>query len=110
MILAGEDACFKAGLEKARNLLSAFPGLAGMDLAKEVTTKATAISGLVDCGELGKGHVQKSDPRFMSVAYDFGVKRNILRMLDDRGYGLTVVPATTPIDVIAMNPDGVFLS
>ena len=60
---------------------------------------------------MGKGYAQKSGPRFHVVAYDFGVKHNILRMLDDRGCGLTVVPATTPaIDVIAMNPDGVFLS
>ena len=110
VILAGENACFKAGLEKARNLLSAFPGLAGMDLAKEVTTKAS-YKWAGGSWQLGKGHVQKSDPRFHVVAYDFGVKHNILRMLDDRGCGLTVVPATTPaIDVIAMNPDGVFLS
>ena len=60
---------------------------------------------------LGKGHPQKNDARFHVVAYDFGVKRNILRMLADRGCRLTVVPAQTPAkDVLAMNPDGVFLS
>ncbi|MBH96319.1 MAG: carbamoyl-phosphate synthase small subunit [Gammaproteobacteria bacterium] len=110
VILAGDDACSEAGLEKARNLLSAFPGLAGMDLAKEVTTKAT-YKWASGSGQLSDGHVQKSDPRFHVVAYDFGVKRNILRMLADRGCDLTVVPAITPAsDILAMNPDGVFLS
>ena len=61
-----------------------------MDLAKEVTTKAS-YKWAGGSWQLGKGHVQKSDPRFHVVAYDFGVKRNILRMLDDRGCGLTVV-------------------
>ena len=110
VILAGEDASSEKGLKKARNLLSGFPGLAGMDLAQEVTTEAsyTWASG---SWELGKGHIQKSDARFHVVAYDFGVKHNILRMLVDRGCGLTVVPATTPAsDILAMNPDGVFLS
>ena len=110
VILAGDDACSEAGLEKARNLLSAFPGLAGMDLAKQVTTKAT-YKWASGSGQLSDGHVQKSDPRFHVVAYDFGVKRNILRMLADRGCDLTVVPAITPAsDILAMNPDGVFLS
>ena len=110
VILAGDDACSEAGLEKARNLLSTFPGLAGMDLAKEVTTKAT-YKWASGSGQLSDGHVQKSDPRFHVVAYDFGVKRNILRMLADRGCDLTVVPAITPAsDILAMNPDGVFLS
>jgi len=110
VVLAGTDACSGAGLEEARSLLSSFPGLAGMDLAKEVTTEATYkwTSGL---WQLSDGHVQKLDPRFHVVAYDFGVKRNILRMLADRGCDLTVVPATTPAsDILAMNPDGVFLS
>ena len=110
VILAGDDACSEAGLEKARNLLSAFPGLAGMDLAKQVTTKAT-YKWASGSWPYSDGHVQKSDPRFHVVAYDFGVKRNILRMLADRGCDLTVVPATTPAsDILAMNPDGVFLS
>jgi len=90
----------------------AFPGLAGMDLAQVVsTTKSYAWTE----GEwaLGKGFTASSsngtNPHV--VAYDFGVKRNILRMLVSRGCRLTVVPAkTSSADVFAMNPDGVFLS
>ena len=89
-----------------------FAGLKGMDLAKEVSTRETYpwTSG---SWALGEGHAE-FDPeaaKFHVVAYDFGVKRNILRMLADRGCRLTVVPAQTPAaDVLAMNPDGVFLS
>ncbi len=85
-----------------------FPGLAGMDLAKEVTcTKKHEWS------EPTWSLTPKSKPiaEYHIIAYDFGVKRNILRMLVDRGCQVTVVPAQTPIDeVLAMNPDGVFLS
>ncbi len=88
----------------------AFPGLAGMDLAKVVT-----VDKPYDWTEgewrLGKGYVPQANPKFHVVAYDFGVKRNILRMLAERGCKLTVVPAQTPAaDVLAMNPDGAFLS
>jgi carbamoyl-phosphate synthase small subunit len=87
-----------------------FPGLAGMDLAKVVTS-----AGVYEWNEgewaLGKGYVPRAHDRFQVVAYDYGVKRNILRMLAARGCRLTVVPARTPAaDVLAMNPDGVFLS
>ncbi|EDY85796.1 carbamoyl-phosphate synthase, small subunit [gamma proteobacterium HTCC5015] len=94
-------------LEKAR----AFPGLKGMDLAKEVTV-TDAYSWSEGSWDLEQGHVDRSDDqRFKVVAYDFGVKRNILRMLADRGCDLTVVPAQTPAsEVLAMKPDGVFLS
>ena len=87
-----------------------FAGLKGMDLAREVTTKKTYRW---DQGEwqLGAGYPAVSETVFHVVAYDFGIKHNILRMLADRGCRLTVVPAKTPAsDVIAMNPDGVFLS
>ncbi len=87
-----------------------FPGLAGLDLAKDVTC---AASYPWTEGEwvLGSGHSTPPDPRFHVVAYDFGVKRNILRMLASRHCRLTVVPARTPAaDVLAMKPDGVFLS
>ena len=87
-----------------------FPGLAGLDLAKDVTC---AASYPWTEGEwvLGSGHSTPPDPRFHVVAYDFGVKRNILRMLASRGCRLTVVPAKTPAaEVLALNPDGVFLS
>jgi carbamoyl-phosphate synthase small subunit len=89
-----------------------FPGLKGMDLAKEVTVKES-YAWTEGSWELGKGYSDYADTGqpFHVVAYDFGVKRNILRMLADRGCQLTVVPAQTPAaDVLAMNPDGVFLS
>ncbi|MGB1046853.1 MAG: glutamine-hydrolyzing carbamoyl-phosphate synthase small subunit [Litorivicinaceae bacterium] len=110
VIVAGIESCSDAGIAKAQAALAEFPGLAGMDLAKEVTT-ASAYKWDEGSWVLGKGHPQKNDARFHVVAYDFGVKRNILRMLADRGCRLTVVPAQTPAkDVLAMNPDGVFLS
>ncbi|MBS0354249.1 MAG: glutamine-hydrolyzing carbamoyl-phosphate synthase small subunit [Proteobacteria bacterium] len=96
----------EAALAQAR----AFPGLAGMDLAKVVS--ATESYPWTD-GEwrLDAGYVAQENPRFHVVAYDYGVKRNILRMLAERGCRLTVVPARTPAaDVLALNPDGVFLS
>ena len=87
-----------------------FPGLAGMDLAK-VVSAAETIEWTEGEWALGSGYVSQADARFHVVAYDFGVKRNILRMLASRGCRLTVVPAQTPAkDVLALNPDGVFLS
>jgi carbamoyl-phosphate synthase small subunit len=88
----------------------AFPGLAGMDLAKVVST--TEMQSWSE-GEwvLGNGYTTPGEPRFHVVAYDYGVKRNILRMLASRGCRLTVVPAQTPAaDVLALAPDGIFLS
>jgi carbamoyl-phosphate synthase small subunit len=87
-----------------------FPGLAGMDLAK-VVSAAETIEWTEGEWALGSGYVSQADARFHVVAYDFGVKRNILRMLASRGCRLTVVPAQTPAkDVLALKPDGVFLS
>ena len=87
-----------------------FEGLKGMDLAKEVTVKE-AYDWTGSTWDLETGHSEKVDGQFKVVAYDYGVKRNILRMLVERGCNLTVVPAQTPAkDVLAMNPDGVFLS
>ena len=87
-----------------------FPGLAGMDLAKVVSTDA-AYDWTQGEWALGKGYVEQSAPAHHVVAYDFGVKYNILRMLAERGCRLTVVPAQTPArDVLALKPDGVFLS
>ncbi len=90
----------------------AFPGLKGMDLAKVVSTQKTYV-----CREgswqLGKGFKTYEDGelKYHVVAYDYGIKINILRMLVDRGCKVTVVPAQTPAaDVLAMKPDGVFLS
>ncbi|EKO3718378.1 glutamine-hydrolyzing carbamoyl-phosphate synthase small subunit [Vibrio metschnikovii] len=108
-IMAGESLDEAFALEKAKN----FPGLKGMDLAKEVTTQEayawqqgswTLEGGLPEA----KDH---SELPYHVVAYDFGAKRNILRMLVDRGCRLTVVPAQTSAEeVLALNPDGVFLS
>ena len=98
--------------ERALELAKAFPGLKGMDLAKEVTTRESYpwTEGVWDLES--DSHIDRADSaRFHVVAYDFGVKHNILRMLAERGCRLTVVPATTPAkDVLALNPDGVFLS
>ncbi len=88
----------------------AFPGLKGMDLAKEVTTDKQ-YHWDEGTWNLELGHQKKTGNKFKVIAYDFGVKRNILRLLTDRDCDVTVVPATTPAkDVLAMKPDGVFLS
>ncbi|MFP2770826.1 glutamine-hydrolyzing carbamoyl-phosphate synthase small subunit [Oceanisphaera sp. KMM 10153] len=107
-IIAGVNLDEAAALAEAR----AFPGLKGMDLAKEVTT-AKAYPWNEGSWTLGEGHSQPAEAElpYHVVAYDYGVKRNILRMLVDRGCRLTVVPAQTPAaDVLALNPDGIFLS
>lgn len=105
--------CIMAGELNEEAALAAakdFSGLKGLDLAKEVTT-AESYAWNEGSWQLGKGHVEQTEKRFKVVAYDYGVKRNILRMLADRGCDLTVVPAKTPAsEVLAMNPDGVFLS
>lgn len=107
--------CIVAGQVDADAALAAakgFAGLQGTDLAKEVTTQKSYewVQGSWDL-KAGYVDVAPTEQRFHVVAYDFGVKRNILRMLADRGCRITVVPAQTPAaDVLAMNPDGVFLS
>ncbi|HEY9135646.1 MAG TPA: glutamine-hydrolyzing carbamoyl-phosphate synthase small subunit [Pseudomonadales bacterium] len=89
----------------------AFPGLKGMDLAKSVSTTKQYTWDEASWS-LGEGYKAAPEERpFHVVAYDFGVKRNILRLLVDRGCRVSVVPATTPADkVLALEPDGVFLS
>jgi carbamoyl-phosphate synthase small subunit len=105
-LVTGEKVDADAAVVQAR----AFPGLAGMDLAKIVTADKP-YAWTEGEWKLGKGHVAQENAKFHVVAYDFGVKRNILRMLAQRGCKLTVVPAQTPAaDVLAMKPDGVFLS
>ena len=103
-ILVGDD------VAKATELAAGFGGMSGQDLAKVVSvTEAYAWTEAE--WRLGEGYLQQSNPKFKVVAYDFGVKRNILRMLAERGCDITVVPAqTSAADVLAMNPDGVFLS
>jgi len=110
------NGCIMAGdgidEEEALAAAKGFAGLKGMDLAKEVTTAESYTWTQTDW-ELGKGYgeLAEADKKFKVVAYDFGVKRNILRLLAERGCDLTVVPAKTPAsEVLAMNPDGIFLS
>lgn len=97
--------------EQAVAMAQAFGGLNGLDLAKEVTV-AKPYTWTEGSWVLGQGHVEKAAQQpYHVVAFDYGVKRNILRMLADRGCRLTVVPAqTTAAEVLALNPDGVFLS
>ncbi len=108
-LMAGDKLDAEKALAKAR----AFPGLKGMDLAKEVST-ATPYQWYQGSWTLNGGLPSDAPTEqmpFHVVAYDFGVKRNILRMLVDRGCRLTVVPAQTGADaVLALCPDGVFLS
>ena len=95
-----------AALKAARQ----FPGLKGMDLAKVVSVKKP-YEWTEGEWVLGKGFVQQEKPRFHVVAFDYGIKRNILRMLAQRGCRLTVLPAQTPAaEVLKLKPDGVFLS
>jgi carbamoyl-phosphate synthase small subunit len=106
--------CIAAGetvdVEKAKKMIEGFPGLKGMDLAKVVTT-AQSYEWTESIWDLHLGHTQGENLTKHVVAYDFGIKRNILRLLVNRGCRMTVVPATTTADkVLAMNPDGVFLS
>jgi carbamoyl-phosphate synthase small subunit len=107
-----QNGCILAGdidIDTAIAAAKDFPGLKGMDLAKEVTTSET-YQWHQPSWSL-EGEKKPASGRFKVVAYDFGVKRNILRMLVDRGCELTVVPAQTPAsEVLAMKPDGVFLS
>ena len=105
-IVAGESIDVDAALAKAR----AFPGLNGMDLAKVVSVDKP-YSWSEGVYNLDRTEFNQPAKRFKVVAYDYGVKRNILRLLAERGCEITVVPAQTPAaDVLAMKPDGVFLS
>lgn len=108
-IVAGDNIDQQAAIEKAK----AFAGLKGLDLAREVTTTEqypwTQGSWTVD----SNSHAQHNaaDLKYHVVAYDFGIKRNILNMLVDRNCRVTVVPAKTPAaEVLALSPDGIFLS
>ena len=105
-IMAGKDLDVEEALAAAR----AFSGLQGMDLAKEVTA-SEKIVWEQGSWVLGEGYTRPSETTYHVVAYDFGVKRNILRILADLGCKITVVPATTPAEeVLSLKPDGVFLS
>ncbi|HET9735461.1 MAG TPA: glutamine-hydrolyzing carbamoyl-phosphate synthase small subunit [Burkholderiales bacterium] len=108
-----QNGCLMAGsvdLEKALAAARAFPGLAGMDLAKVVST-AKPYEWRDGKWELGKGYRHIGDAPFHVVAFDYGIKRNILRLLAERGARITVVPAQTPArEALRLQPDGVFLS
>lgn len=105
--------CIMAGAvdeSQALEQAKGFGGLKGLDLAKDVTA-SKSYAWNEGSWQLGVGHTTPDAKKFKVVAYDFGAKRNILRMLVDRGCDLTVVPAKTPAaKVLAMQPDGVFLS
>ncbi len=105
-LMAGDAIDADKAIEAARK----FAGLKGMDLAREVST-ATPYPWHDGQLDLDSGEFAKADARFRVVAYDFGVKQNILRMLAERGCDVTVVPAqTTAADALALKPDGIFLS
>jgi carbamoyl-phosphate synthase small subunit len=109
-ILAGPAAQNADGEAEALTRARGFPGLAGMDLAKVVSRPQSAPWTEGEWA-LGKGFQAPERTPYHVVAYDFGVKRNILRMLASRGCRVSVVPAQTPAaDVLALRPDGVFLS
>ncbi|MDH5353579.1 MAG: glutamine-hydrolyzing carbamoyl-phosphate synthase small subunit [Gammaproteobacteria bacterium] len=105
-IVAGADATVEKALEAA----SSFGGLAGADLAKVVTT-TDRYEWAQSTWSLQDGYRESTESRFHIVAYDYGIKKNILCMLVERGARVTVVPAQTPAaEVLSMNPDGIFLS
>ncbi|GLP99843.1 carbamoyl-phosphate synthase small chain [Methylophaga thalassica] len=104
-IVAGDNIDIEAAIAAAKG----FQGLKGLDLAKEVSTKASYVWDEA-CWHID-GQSKAAEPKYHVVAYDYGAKKNILRMLVERGCKLTVVPAQTPVEeVLALNPDGVFLS
>ena len=108
-ILAGPEAATEASLNQALAQARDFAGLQGMDLAKEVSGETRSWTQTP--WDLATGYGTATQTKFRVVAYDFGVKRNILRILAGKGCELTVVPAqTTAEEVLAMKPDGVFLS
>jgi carbamoyl-phosphate synthase small subunit len=108
-----QNGCLSAGevdVQAALAKAKSFPGLAGMDLAKLVTTDK-AYEWTEGRWEAGKGYRCIENPRFHVVAYDYGIKHNILRMIAERSARVTVVPAQTPArEVLRMKPDGVFLA
>jgi len=116
IVAAREGAAMtEAEITAAQSRAKAYPGMAGQDLAKVVSTPSsypwTQGSWRLTRADGTPGHVTPESTRFHVVAYDFGVKRNILRLMADRGCRITVVPAQTPAaEVLKLAPDGVFLS
>jgi len=109
-IMAGPTALTAAGEAEALRLAQGCPSMSGLDLAQVVTCDQ-AYEWTEGEWKLGDGFARPAETHYHVVAYDYGVKRNILRMLTSRGCRVTVVPAkTTAAEVLAMKPDGVFLS
>jgi len=105
-IMAGDATSENTAIDAARD----FTGLAGCDLAQVVSTRES-YSWTQSSWTLESGYVESHNPHFHVVAYDYGIKKNILCMLAERGARVTVVPAKTPAEeVLGMNPDGIFLS
>nr|WP_255743450.1 MULTISPECIES: glutamine-hydrolyzing carbamoyl-phosphate synthase small subunit [unclassified Mycetohabitans] len=107
-----QNGCILVGTDEqqAVELARAFPGLAGMDLAKVVSTHARYEWTEAEW-RLGEGYRAQQTPQHRVVAFDYGIKRNILRMLAERGCHVTVLPAqSSAADALALDPDGVFLS
>jgi carbamoyl-phosphate synthase small subunit len=110
LALAVGELVTPAAIEKAIATAKSAPSMSGSDLAKVVSAKQTAQWTETEW-TLGTGYGQQTAPRFHVVAYDFGIKKNILRMLAQRGCKVTVVPAQTPAgEVLKYEPDGIFLS
>ncbi|MCY4747226.1 glutamine-hydrolyzing carbamoyl-phosphate synthase small subunit [Pelomonas sp. UHG3] len=110
LALAAGEAVTQAHVDAAVAAAKAAPSMAGLDLAKVVSRSEREVWTQSEW-KLGSGYGAQTAPKFHVVAYDFGVKHNILRMLAERGCKVTVVPAQTPAaDVLALNPDGIFLS
>ncbi|MDT7520175.1 glutamine-hydrolyzing carbamoyl-phosphate synthase small subunit [Rhodoferax sp. TBRC 17660] len=110
LALAAGESVTKEAIERAVAAAKGAPSMAGLDLAKVVSSQESY--GWTEAEwTLGQGYGQQTAPKFHVVAYDFGVKKNILRMLAQRGCKVTVVPAQTPAaDVLKLNPNGIFLS
>ena len=110
MALGQDEQVSQAAIDNAIAAAKGAPSMAGLDLAKVVSVKQT-YEWLQTEWKLGSGYGTQITPRFHVVAFDFGVKKNILRMLAERGARITVVPAQTPaLDVLKLKPDGLFLS
>jgi carbamoyl-phosphate synthase small subunit len=115
LALAVGESVSKDAIEKAVTAAKAAPNMAGLDLAKVVSSPATygwtETEWSLAKADGKPGYGEQSAPKFHVVAYDFGVKKNILRMLAERGCKVTVVPAqTSAADVLKYQPDGIFLS
>ena len=110
MALGAGEVVSQAVIDQAVALAKSAPNMAGLDLAKVVSVKK-AYEWTQTEWKLGSGYGVQTEPRFHVVAYDFGVKKNILRMLAERGARITVVPAQmSALEVLKLKPDGIFLS